>query len=67
MSWKTVLRMAERGELDVAQKLPGPNGAYLFDAEQVQAKALEQVEAKAAKRAAGTLFEDNGEDGGVRS
>lgn len=29
-SARTVQRMAESGELAYAQKLPGPNGAYLF-------------------------------------
>lgn len=42
-SSKTVIRMAERGELPVAQKLPGPHGAYLFDAEVVQRMALCEV------------------------
>lgn len=30
-SSSTVRRLAESGELAHAQKLPGPNGAYLFD------------------------------------
>ena len=29
-SGRTVIRMAEAGKLDVAAKLPGPNGAHLF-------------------------------------
>lgn len=29
-SARTVQRMADAGVLPVAQKLPGPNGAYLF-------------------------------------
>lgn len=29
-SARTVQRMADDGALPVAQKLPGPNGAYLF-------------------------------------
>lgn len=29
-SARTVQRMADAGLLPVAQKLPGPNGAYLF-------------------------------------
>lgn len=29
-SARTIQRMADAGELPVAQKLPGPNGAYLF-------------------------------------
>ncbi len=30
VSVRTVQRLAESGELRHAQKLPGPNGAYLF-------------------------------------
>ncbi len=30
-SLRTIQRMAEAGELEIATKLPGPNGAYLFD------------------------------------
>ena len=29
-SARTVQRLAEAGALPIAQKLPGPNGAYLF-------------------------------------
>jgi hypothetical protein len=29
-SGRTVQRMADKGEIAPAQKLPGPNGAYLF-------------------------------------
>lgn len=29
-SGRTVTRLADRGEIAHAQKLPGPNGAYLF-------------------------------------
>lgn len=63
-SAKTVIRMAERGDLQVAQKLPGPNGAYLFDPDTVQDKALEQVQEAARQRDAGTLFEDDEPEGG---
>ena len=35
-SARTVQRMAETGELAYAQKLPGPNGAYLFDRAEVE-------------------------------
>jgi excisionase family DNA binding protein len=41
-SGRTIQRMADAGELPVAQKLPGPNGAYLFrraDLEAYLAKA----------------------------
>ena len=29
-SGRTVVRLAEAGDIPFAQKLPGPNGAYLF-------------------------------------
>lgn len=29
-SGRTVIRLAEAGEIDIATKLPGTNGAYLF-------------------------------------
>jgi len=35
-SARTVHRMVERGDLQVAQKLPGPNGAYLFRKQDVE-------------------------------
>lgn len=40
-SGRTVIRMSEAGELPLATKLPGPNGAHLFrrtDAEALAAK-----------------------------
>src|SRR5690348_16330272 len=61
---KTVIRMAERGDLPIAQKLPGPHGQYLFEASVVQQKALEQVHERERDREAGTLFES---EGGVQS
>lgn len=36
-SARTVQRMADSGLLPVAQKLPGPNGAYLFARSDVEA------------------------------
>lgn len=36
-SVRTVQRMADSGALPVAQKLPGPNGAYLYRLADVQA------------------------------
>lgn len=36
-SGRTVQRMADAGRIPVAQKLPGPNGAYLFRHEDVVA------------------------------
>lgn len=41
VSGRTVVRMAERGDLECAMKMPGAKGAYLFDVEIVQRKALE--------------------------
>lgn len=38
-SSRTVQRMADRGELPVAQKLPGPNGAYLYWRADIEAYA----------------------------
>lgn len=38
-SARTVHRMAEAGTLPVAQKLPGPNGAFLFRREDIAALA----------------------------
>lgn len=41
-SARTVQRLADSGDLPVAQKLPGPNGAYLFrraDVERMAAPA----------------------------
>lgn len=36
-SARTVQRMADAGDLPYAQKLPGPNGAYLFRRSEVEA------------------------------
>lgn len=36
-SARTVQRLADAGALPVAQKLPGPNGAYLFRRSDVEA------------------------------
>ncbi|MFB9378567.1 helix-turn-helix transcriptional regulator [Kineococcus gynurae] len=36
-SMRTVQRMADAGELPVAQKLPGPNGARLFRRVEIEA------------------------------
>jgi excisionase family DNA binding protein len=38
-SARTVQRLVDRGELKPAQKLPGPNGAYLFRREDIEALA----------------------------
>jgi excisionase family DNA binding protein len=40
-SARTVTRMADAGKLPVAQKLPGPNGAYLFRRSDVEALAAQ--------------------------
>lgn len=48
-SGRTVVRMAEAGDIPVAAKLPGPNGAHLFkraDAEALQAKLNERAQAE---------------------
>lgn len=39
LSARTVQRMADRGELDYIRKLPGPNGAYIFDRSAIEAAA----------------------------
>jgi len=47
-SYRTVIRLAETGELPIAQKLPGPNGAYLFrrgDVEKLAAARAEKASA----------------------
>lgn len=36
-SARTVQRMADAGEIPVAQKLPGPNGAYLYRRSDIEA------------------------------
>lgn len=46
-SGRTVQRMAEAGALPIAQKLPGPNGAYLFRRSDVEAAAASRVQAVA--------------------
>lgn len=40
---RTVARWVEDGTLTPAAQAPGPNGAYLFDAEQVEALAAERT------------------------
>lgn len=65
-SSKTIIRMAERGDLPIAQKLPGPHGQYLFEADDVQKKALEQVQEQELQRNSGTLFEGDEPEGGDR-
>ncbi|HZQ33747.1 MAG TPA: helix-turn-helix domain-containing protein [Mycobacterium sp.] len=45
-SVRTVHRLVESGALPVAQKLPGPNGAFLFREEDVT--ALRDAEAASA-------------------
>lgn len=36
-SGRTVTRMGDAGKIRIAQKLPGPNGAYLFRRSDVEA------------------------------
>lgn len=40
-SARTIQRMADAGDLPVAQKLPGPNGAYLFARSDIEALMAE--------------------------
>ena len=42
---RTVQRMAENGDLEYAQKLPGPNGAYLFDPAVIARRAARETAA----------------------
>lgn len=44
-SGRTVQRMAEKGELPFVRKLPGANGAYLFDRAVIESAAAEQASA----------------------
>ena len=46
-SGRTVVRAAESGEIPYAHKLPGPNGAYLFDAAVIDLLAAQSTEASA--------------------
>lgn len=45
VSARTVQRLADAGTLPVAQKLPGPNGAYLYKRADVLAHAAEKATA----------------------
>jgi excisionase family DNA binding protein len=45
---RKVQRLAESGELPVAQKLPGPYGRYVFDATQVELWRYRQSERTAS-------------------
>ena len=47
-SARTVQRMAENGDLPVAQKLDGPNGAYLFRRADIEAACDTQPLARTA-------------------
>ena len=44
-SGRTVIRQAELGQIPVAAKLPGPNGAYLFRRSEIEAIAAERASA----------------------
>lgn len=44
-SARTIQRMADDGKLPVAQKLNGPNGAFLFRRSDIEALAPEAIEA----------------------
>ncbi len=43
-SARTVIRLGESGALPIAQKLPGPNGAFLFHRTDVEALAAGRTE-----------------------
>lgn len=43
VNFKTVIRMQERGDLELFQKIEGPNGPYLFDAEVIKQAALDRA------------------------
>lgn len=47
-SGRTVVRKAERGDIPIAQKLPGPNGAYLFRRADIEAYKLNLAESAAS-------------------
>ncbi len=47
-SGRTVVRMSEAGELKLAAKLPGPNGAHLFRRVDAEALAAKIKSAKAS-------------------
>lgn len=42
-SWRTIIRLVERGQLTPAQKLPGLRGAFLFDRADVEALAAAEA------------------------
>ena len=46
-SARTMQRQADAGLVPVAQKLPGPNGAYLFDRAVIEALAAQPEQASA--------------------
>lgn len=48
-SARTVQRMADSGDLPYVHKLPGPNGAYLFDRAEVLRVAAKLAEAAAPR------------------
>ncbi|MPZ73994.1 MAG: helix-turn-helix domain-containing protein [Nitriliruptorales bacterium] len=45
LNLRKVQRMAESGELPVAQKMPGPFGRYVFDAPVIEAIARQRAKA----------------------
>lgn len=48
---RTIQRMADAGELEIATKLPGPNGAYLFDESEIIRALKAQIEEERAEQA----------------
>jgi excisionase family DNA binding protein len=51
VSSSTVRRLAESGDLPFVQKLPGPNGAYLFDEAVVRQHLADHAETAPAAAA----------------
>lgn len=49
VSTRTVIRRAESGVLPIAQRLPGPNGHFLFRRDAVEAHRDEVSQRRAAK------------------
>lgn len=50
-SSRTITRMADAGTLPTAGKLPGPNGAYLFDRDDIEPFRAEREAALRAELA----------------
>lgn len=53
-SARTIQRMADAGELPFVMKLPGPNGAFLFDPQVIEDFAAKAKAAKTDEPSTGT-------------